>query len=171
MSVQSGNPTLMERMVRASRLDPTLYEEVERDRSLMGQAVVVVVLVSIASSIDALGETSVGGFIGGLFWYLIGWALLAWLTYFIGTRLFPEPQTHADWGQLARVIAYAQSPGMLSVVGFIPVIGPFILFVTFIWVLAATIVAVRHALDYQSTWRAAGVVLTGYAVFVLFSLL
>ena len=171
MREQSGNQTLAERMVRAARLDPTLYEEVERDKSLMGQAMMVVVLVAIASGIGAIGQAGIGGLFLGIIVSLLAWALLAWLTYFIGTRLFPEPQTHADWGQLARVLAYAQSPGMLRVLGFIPVIGPLIFFVTLIWVFAATIIAVRHALDYHSTWRAAGVVVVGNLVFFLLLLL
>ena len=42
-----------------------------------------------------------------------------------------------------------------------------------IWMLVAMIIAVRQALDYQSTWRAIGVVVIGFLVqaFVLILLL
>ena len=37
-----------------------------------------------------------------------------------------------------------------------------------IWMLVAMIVAVRQALDYQSTWRAIGVVVIGFLVQAIF---
>ncbi len=161
MFEQSAKPTLTERMIRASRLDPTLYEEVERDKSLMGQAMMVVVLVAIATGIGAIGAVGAADSVRVVVSVLIGWALLAWLTYFIGTRLFPEPQTHANWGELARTLGFAYSPGVLRIFGVIPGIGPLFFLVAGIWQFIATIVAVRHALDYKSTWRAAGVLLIG----------
>ena len=38
-------------MIRAARLDPHLYEEVERDASATGQAALVVIIVSLAAGI------------------------------------------------------------------------------------------------------------------------
>ena len=52
---------LVNRMMRAARLEPELYEEVEADQSAMGQAMTVVVLASLASGIGAMGQ---GGMIG-----------------------------------------------------------------------------------------------------------
>ena len=37
-----------------------------------------------------------------------------------------------------------------------------------IWMLVAMIIAVRQALDYQSTWRAIGVVVIGFLVQAIF---
>ena len=45
----------VERIVRAARLDPQLYEEVEADQSAMGQAMGVVVLASVAAGIGMGG--------------------------------------------------------------------------------------------------------------------
>ena len=100
----------------------------------------------------------------------------AWITYFIGTTIFRTPQTEADWGQLARTLGFAQSPGVLKVFGVVPVIGPVIFGLVFVWQLVAMIIAIRQALDYTSTLRAIGVALVGfigYAVIVglVFSLL
>ncbi|MCH7879157.1 MAG: hypothetical protein IH914_07580, partial [candidate division Zixibacteria bacterium] len=79
------------RMIRAAKLDVSLYEEVEADKSAMGQAMGVVVLSSVAAGI---GSVSMGGgnLIGGTFFALVGWYIWAYLTYFIGTKLLPEPQ-------------------------------------------------------------------------------
>lgn len=43
---------LFERMIRAARLQPELYEEVEADREAIGQAAAVVVMSSAAAGSD-----------------------------------------------------------------------------------------------------------------------
>ena len=116
---------MLERMMRAARLDVHLYEEVEADRSATSQAMRVVVLVAIASGIGTLGAG--GGPFGLLFGVIVGllnWVVWAYITYIIGTTIFSTPETEADWGQLARTTGFAQSPGVLRVFGFIPVLGP-----------------------------------------------
>ena len=89
------------------------------------------------------------------------------IVFFIGTKLLHAQSTHADWGQLARALGFAQSPGVLRVFGFIPVIGWMIFIGASIWMLMAMITAVRQALDYDSTWRAFWVVLLGFIPYVL----
>lgn len=64
-------------------------------------------------------------------------------------------------GQLLRTIGFSSSPGVL---GFIPGLWGPIAFVTPIWMLIAMVIAVRQALDYQSTWRAVGVCVLGWLV-------
>ena len=98
---------------------------------------------------------------------LLSWIIWAFLTYLIGTRLLPEPQTHADMGQMMRTLGFAQSPGLMRLFGGIPGIGPLVLSVVSVWMLVAMVVAVRQALDYASTWRAVGVCLVGWAVIVI----
>ena len=88
--------SLLDRMVRAAKLDVNLYEEVEADKSAMGQALTVVVLSSVASGIGTIGILGIQGLIIGTISALIGWFVWAYLTYFIGTKLLPEPQTKAD---------------------------------------------------------------------------
>ena len=63
---------------------------------------------------------------------------------------------------MARTLGYAQSPGVLKVFGVIPAVGPAVFTLVSIWVLVAMVIAIRQALDYTSTWRAAGVALIGF---------
>jgi hypothetical protein len=153
-----------DRIIRAVKLDSTLYEEVEADTSAMGQAVGVVVLASIAAGIGSIREVGGSGVFIGAIAALVAWLVWAFLTYIIGTRLLPEPQTKADIGELLRTIGFSSSPGLIRVLGFIPVIGGIIFFIASIWMLAAMVIAVRQALDYNSTWRAVGVCLIGWIV-------
>ena len=96
---------LVDRMIRAAKLDVRLYEEVEADKGAMGQAMVVVVFSSIAAGIGTVGTTWIKGLVLGTIVALVGWFIWAFLTYFIGTRLLPEPQTKADYGELLRTIS------------------------------------------------------------------
>ena len=109
------------RIIRAARLDVALYEEVEADKSALGQAMGVVVLSSVAAGIGSASKAGLLGMLIGVVVSLAGWYIWAYLTYFIGTRLLPEPQTKADHGELLRTIGFSSSPGLIRVLGVIPV--------------------------------------------------
>ena len=79
---------------------------------------------------------------------LISWIIFSALAYFFGTQLFGTPTTQADVEQVARVVGYAQAPRILTIFGFIPVIGWLISLIGAIWSLVCVIVAIRQALDF-----------------------
>lgn len=137
----------------------------------MGQAMLVVIISSVAAGIGASSVTGVKGLVSGTIVALLGWYAWAYLTYLIGTRLLPEPQTKADYGELLRTIGFSSSPGVLRVLGIIPMLGTIVTFIVSIWMLVAMVIAVRQALDYNSTGRALGVCFIGWiAQTVLFGL-
>lgn len=158
--------TFLRRVAGASLLNTRVYEEVEADAAANGQAVAVVLLVSVATAIGLPGVDtfSTSGLLGGIVGSVVGWIAWAALTYTIGTRLLPEPQTRADVGQLLRTLAFASSPGLVRVAGAVPFLAVPVYTMTALWMLAATIVAVRQALDYTSTARAIGVCAVGWAL-------
>lgn len=157
----------VDRMIRAAKLDPQLYEEVEADKSAMGQAVGVVIISSVAAGIGSIGRGGIAGIVGAAALALVSWYIWAYLTYFIGTRLLPEPQTEADAGQLLRTIGFSSSPGIIRVLGIIPGITAVIFFAASIWMLVAMVIAVRQALDYRSTLRAVGVCAIGWIIQII----
>ncbi len=161
---------MIRRMIGAAGLKSDIFEEVEADKSATLQAALVVVIVALATGIGSIesGSTvkvliAVLAAVGGA---LLSWVIWAWITYFIGTTIFRTEQTEADWGQLARTLAFAQSPGVFKVFGAIPYVGPVIFFVAAVWQLVAMVIAIRQALDYTSTLRAVGVALVGFAVMI-----
>ena len=157
-----GTHSIVGRMIRACRLDVHLFEEVEHDRSATKQALSVVVLVALATGIVSLRTTGISGLFVGVVVSIAGWGIWAGIVYLIGTKILATKETHADWGQLARTLGFAQSPGIFRALGVVPVVGTSIFLVASIWMLVAMVIAVRQALDYTSTRRAIGVVLLGF---------
>ena len=153
-----------DRLIGAAKLDVKIYEEVEADRGALNQAMSVVILSSAAAGVGIIGTAGVKGILMGTIVALIAWFVWAYLTYFIGTKILPEPQTKADLGELLRTIGFSSSPGIIRILGIIPGLGGIIFAVAGIWMLVAMIVAIRQALDYQSTWRAVGVCIIGWII-------
>jgi hypothetical protein len=163
--------TFGQRLTGVLKLQPSTFEEIEASTSANAQAVAVVVLASIAAGIGA-------GLGGGPFALLretlgalIGWIMWAGVTYLIGGRLLPEPGTHTDMGELLRVIGFSYAPNLFAFFAFVPLLGGLVRIVVAFWLLAATVIAVRQALDYKSTGRALVVVLIGWLLFVLITVL
>lgn len=156
MATTTATNSFTQRIIGAIALDAAIYEEVEADRTATGQALTVVVLSSLAAGIGSrgLGGTTLAGIVFITVVALIAWAAWALVVFQIGSRLLPEPQTHADVGELLRTIGFAAAPGMLRVLGIMSSATIPVFIVTALWMLAAMIVAVRQALDFRSTMRA-----------------
>lgn len=156
--------TLVQRAIGAARLDAATYEEIEADPTALGQAMTVVVTASIAAGIGA-GNPGLAT-LGAIVFNLVGWYAWAFVTWWVGTRILPEPTTQSDIGEMLRVTGFSAVPGVLGIFGVVPGIGPFALFVSSLWQLATMVVAVRQALDFSSTGRAIGVCLVGFLVYL-----
>jgi hypothetical protein len=155
-----------ERMIRAAKLDVDLYEEVEADHGATFQAALVVLMSALAAGIGAVSRGGLVGMFAQTIVALAFWYVWAYLTYFIGTRFFPEPQTSADHGELLRTVGFASAPGVIRVLGVVPGIAGATLLVAAVWMLIAMVIAVRQALDYESTLRAIGVCVIGWAIYL-----
>lgn len=151
--------TYLQRLIGAAALDTAIYEEVEADPGATTQAFATVVLSSLATGVGALGFG--GDTVAQVAFFsaaaLLAWAAWALITFEIGFRLMPLPQTRADVGELLRTIGFATAPGCLRVLGVLPGATMPVFAVTSLWMLAAMVVAVRQALDYDSTTRAVAV--------------
>ena len=151
--------TYLFRIFGALTLDAGMYEDIEATRSVTWQAAVTVVLSSIATG---LGATA---------WFDVTWrsvllvsavALLTWaawavLMFQIGTRVLPAPETHTDLGELLRTTGFAAAPGLLQALAVLPSIALPTFVATTVWMFAAMVVAIKHALDYTSIARAIAV--------------
>lgn len=153
-----------DRIIRAAKLDIDLYEEVEADKAALGQSLLVVILSSIAAGIGVIAQGGILGVLTGTITALIGWLIWSYLTYIIGTKILPTPETRADYGELLRTIGFSSSPGLIRILGIIPGLAEIVFIVAGIWMFIAMIIAVRQALDYRSTFRAVGVCIIGWII-------
>jgi hypothetical protein len=153
--------SMTSRMLGAALLDTATYEEVEHDSSATTQAAIVVAIVAVCAAIgNAAGGG--GGAIAALISALVGWLVWSGVTYVIGDKLFGGTAT---WGELLRTLGFAQSPGILYVLGVIPFLGRLAVFGVWVWLLVTGIVAIRQALDF-STGKAILTALLGLAAYI-----
>ena len=160
------------RIFRAIKIDIELYEEVEKDKKATVQAGIVVVLSSLAAGVGAL-QMGMSNFLLAPVMSLLSWYVWAYVIYFVGVKLLGDRKTKSNHGELLRTIGFSSAPGLIRVFG----ITPDLMIVTFIgsafWMLACMIVAVKSALDYESMWKAFGVVIIAwlFQAFFLFLVL
>ncbi len=158
---------MIQRMIGAALFNVQTYEEIEADPGALGQAIMVVLLVTVCGAVGGVisgvisGSSLLGiiiGVVGGLVFGIVRWALWVSVLYLVGGKMLRTGHTETSWGELGRVLGFAYTPGVLSLFAFVPVIGGLFPVVGFFWTLAAAVVAVRQALDFESTGRAIGVV-------------
>lgn len=157
----NGQRSLTDRMKDAAMLRTDLYEEVEHDRTATGQAAIVVGIVGVCAAIGGAGA-GIGSAFGMLLSAYIGWLLWAGVIYLVGDKMLGGTAT---WGELLRTTGFAQSPGVLMILGIIPLFGWIVRFGVSIWMLIAAFIGVRQALDVGSGRTLLAVVI-GWIIYV-----
>ncbi len=154
---------MIDRMLRCAMFKVEAFEEVENDKSATIQALLVVVLAAIASAIGSINTPGGLGPVAGFISAIAGWAVWAFLIYVVGTKLLATPETHADWGEVARATGFAHTPGVLAFIGVLGVnVAALGLFVIAIWQIALMVIGIRQALDYKGMGRTIAVVLIAF---------
>jgi hypothetical protein len=151
---------MLERMIRAVRLDADLYETVEHDASYTREAGLIVVIVAILNGIGGafIADNWFVGFVAFVIVRLLGWLLWAAIADFVGRSLFDAT---SDIGEMLRVIGYSHSVLVLTL---IPIVG----WLALIWSLVCLVVALRQGLDI-STGKAIVVGIIGWLLVTIAS--
>ena len=155
-----------QRLQKAIFLDVAFYEEVEKDKKINDQAMMTVVLVSVVQGFMIAGFAPIA-LVQGILGSLIRFLIWAFFIAFVGTRILPEPETESNTGELIRTLGFAYAPGLLVVFKIFPIISIFIDPVVTILQLAAMTIAVRQALDFNSTVRAVGVCIVAFILMIV----
>jgi hypothetical protein len=170
---------LVQRMIRAARLDRSLFDEVEHDTTATTQALTVVIIVSVASGIGSALATILAGLpgdaiidlFGVIIRSVIGWVIWSLVTFWVGTTFMGGTSTP---GEMLRAIGFAYTPNILGFFSFIFCIGPLIALAGAIWALVAGVIAIREAMDFD-TGKAVLTVIIGWIamiiIFVIFAIL
>ncbi len=155
------------RLWRAAKLDAALYEEVEADTTALPQAITTVLLSSLAPALAQAGQ-GIFSVLSHLAVSLAGWFVWAGVAYAVGAKLFPEPETRADMGEMLRCTGFSAAPGMIALFGFgLPVLQALLSLVSVLWMLGAFSLATQRALDYRSFPRAVAVSIAGLVAMII----
>jgi len=157
--------SLVERMTGAALLRIDTFEEVEHDQDATPQAAAVVAMVAVAAAIGA-SPLGVMGAVRGALAALVGWLVWAGITYLVGTKIFDGTAT---WGELLRTLGFAQAPGILLVLGLLPLLGWILSIAVPLWMLVAAFIAVRQALDFGNG-KTLATVLVGWGIYAALSI-
>lgn len=157
----------LSRIIQAIKLESGLFEEVEEDPNSLIQALIVVLLSSFAYGIASLSQEFSASIFSHIISALIGWLIWSYLIFFIGVKWLSETETKADYGAVLRTIGFASAPGLIAVLGVLPFLFTLSIMLSSLWMLVATIIAVRQVLDYKSIGRAVIVSLLGWIVYML----
>ena len=151
------------RVFRSIKIDPDVYDEVQKDKTATLSAAIVVVISSLAAGIAAkqLGASS---FIFAPILSLVSWFVWAYIVYFVGVKLFPDAKTKTTHAALLRAIGFSSAPGIIRLFGFTPELMTVTFIGSALWMLACMVVAVRQTLNFKSLWKALGVVIMSWFV-------
>ena len=159
----------LNRIYRSVKIEPEVFDEVQKDKKATTAAGVVVVLSSLAAGIGASQLGAVNFFLAPSL-SLVSWFVWAYIVYFVGVKLFPDLRTKTTHMALLRSIGFSTAPGMIRIFG----INEDIMTVVFVgsafWMLACMVVAVKQSLNYKSLWKAFGVVIISWFVQAFFLL-
>lgn len=155
---------LVQRMIRAARLDPDLFYVLERDRGANGQSFLVVLIVAACTLLGTflpgllslfgvnIGGAALGGwvFLRALFdisvTMLGGWIFWTAVAAVVGTKFGGR----GDFEGVMRAVAFAYAPGVLYLFGFLPLLGQWLRLAVGIWIIIGMIVAVREAQHFDT---------------------
>jgi len=156
---------LLERMIRAARLDRSVYSELERDSSANGQAFAVVLIVAVATLLG-VGVWNPWIAFQQCAFSICGWLFWTAIAAFVGAK-FGAP---ADFERLMRPIAFAHSPGVLAILALVPGLGWRVGLVAWLWTTVASVLAVQEVFR-MFTGRAVLTVLVTSAIVTAIGLL
>lgn len=160
---------MLERLLHAARLDPSLYREVAGDERLQGEAALIVLGATLLSGIGmGIGSGHwVLGFgaelINGL---LIGWLLWAVIANLVGDFLGGRSQL----GEMVRALGYATAPRFVGLLGFLTCVGPIFRLAAWLLTIAAGAIAIRETMEFD-TFKALVTAVLGLAVYIIFNML
>jgi hypothetical protein len=154
--------TVPTRMLRVLTFDRSVYEEVERDPAGTRQAAGVVAFVAACAALGTilLGSWHPGAILGAVLAALIRWLLWSGLDYLIAGVLFQRPM---QLERLVRALGYAQTPQLLAILAFVPIVGDWVVVASRLLTLVAGNLAIGHSLELR-LWQALAIRLMGFAL-------
>jgi hypothetical protein len=154
---------MLDRMIRAVRLDRTLFRMVADNPEYTNEAVIIAVVVSLVAALGTLTgpNPALNFFLQLVNNLLFGWVLWALVAYFVGTSFFKGRSSPME---MMRTLAYAGVPRLLGILAIIPCVGWIGALVGGILSIIAGVIAIRESMEFDTT----SAVITSIVGFILF---
>ena len=153
----------LSRVYRSIKIDPDVFDEVQKDKNATLSAAIVVLFSSSAAGLGASHLGMMNFFFAPIL-SLLSWFIWSYIVYFVGVKLFPDAKTKINQVNVLRAIGFSSAPGIIRTLSF----NQDLMTVTFIgsafWMLACMVVAVRQTLNFKSLWKAFGVVVIAWLI-------
>lgn len=162
---------MLDRILRAVRLDATVFKQVAGDAMYNGEAVFIAVLVGLLGALGQMlsalggGRPLVAFFLELASNLLLGWLLWAVIAYVFGRMLGGV----GTLGGMTRALAFAGAPRFLLLLGFIPCVGWVFRLAAWLLTLVAGVIALRETMGFD-TLKALVTAVIGLAVYFATSL-
>ena len=149
---------MIERAIRAARLDRTVFAELETDTSSTNEAITFVAIIAVIQGVGGFLNSlisgsgfgsAVGSLVFGPIMAVILFFVWAFVLYFVGTSLFKGKAT--DYTEVLRPLGYAYGPQVLGFFVFIPCLGGLASLAGTLWMAVAGFVAIRQSLNQDDT--------------------
>lgn len=140
---------MIDRIIRAIRLDRKLFREVAADEGYLSEAVIIVVAVAVLSGAGAAvtaNQAVLAFFIEMMNSLVLGWLLWSALAYLIGSRLGGRSSVL----EMARTLGFASAPRLISLFGFVPCVGWVFLLAGWGLGIAAGVIAIRESMEFDT---------------------
>ncbi len=159
------------RMLRALRLDASLYREVSAPDGNTRQAALVVLLTALAAGAEGVWVGLSGAGLIAIT-HMAAWPVWAAGLWLVGARLRAPDGEASGFRQVARAVAFAQAPGVFFATSLVlfwisaPVWGTVRTLIS-VWVLVGTFLAVRETLGLSNGRTLGAIIGVGAASAVL----
>ncbi|PKN84420.1 MAG: hypothetical protein CVU46_14205 [Chloroflexi bacterium HGW-Chloroflexi-8] len=159
---------MVDRIIRAIKLDKTLFAEAAKNESLLSESLIVVVLAAVLTGIGSMinADQPILALISEIANSVIfGWLLWSVIAYFVGTFFFGGKSTI---NEMLRTIGFANAPRLLSLFAFIPCVGWLFVLLGGVLSLIAGVIAIRESMEFNND-KALITAIIGFILFLMSS--
>ena len=140
---------MLDRLIRAVRLDPRLYREAAETEAYTTEAFLIVLVTAMFSAIGtavAANRPLVAFITQAVNSVLVGWVVWAVVAYVVGAMFGGQSTVN----ELLRALGYATAPRFIGLLGFIPCVGWLFVLAAWLISLAAGVLAIREAMEFDT---------------------
>jgi len=161
---------MFDRILRALKMDKTIFAEVAKDPKLMNEAMIIVVIVTVVGSLGSLFLTVAFFGLGLLSFILavingiaVGWVLWSWVSAWIARKW---QVGNATFQEMLRGFAYATTPRIAGIFAFIPILGWLISLAGSVYSLYLGFLAIKQIQSFDNQKAIINVVI-GWLIFLV----